>query len=340
MNDRALSLLEQYDIEVLRTRKGRGTFVCETKNGNLCFQEYSGNPEKLKLQQKVLERIRNLGLVNGEELMTTKEGLLYVKDGDGICYILKTYFEGMECNIYDNKECVEAAQLLARLHHCLDCVWFKESEEDGQNMEMVLLQRHLPLQEYEKHNRELMRVRTYLKKKSQKQVFEAELLQVMDYFIDQARRVTENWKAVVEESGPNREQVQGECICHGDYQYHNILKTAEGWRIVNFEKIQLDDPVRDLYLFMRKVMEKNNWSICQGQEILGAYTAIRSLDLYSGRDLYYRFAYPEKFWKIVNFYYNSPKSWIPEKNLKKLETVVEQEKMKEKFLKEVLSGGL
>ena len=54
MNDRALSLLEQYDIEVLRTRKGRGTFICETKQGSLTFQEYSGNPEKLKLQQMIL----------------------------------------------------------------------------------------------------------------------------------------------------------------------------------------------------------------------------------------------------------------------------------------------
>ena len=60
VNERALSLLEQYDIEVLRTRKGRGTFICETKQGDLVFQEYKGNPEKLKLQQKVLDRIKTL----------------------------------------------------------------------------------------------------------------------------------------------------------------------------------------------------------------------------------------------------------------------------------------
>ena len=51
--------------------------------------------------------------------------------------------------------------------------------------------------------------------------------------------------------------------------------------------------------------------------------------------MYHRFAYPEKFWKIVNFYYNAPKAWIPEKNLEKLEKVVSQEKAKMNFLKEV-----
>ena len=47
---------------------------------------------------------------------------------------------------------------------------------------------------------------------------------------------------------------------------------------------------------------------------------------------YYRLAYPEKFWKIVNFYYNSRKAWIPGKNQEKLEKLVAQEKEKQKFL--------
>ena len=341
MNDRALSLLEQYDIEVLRTRKGRGTFVCEAKNKYMSFQEYNGNPEKLKLQQKVLDRIKDLGLVKSEELIPNKEGQLYVRDGDGVCYILKTYFEGTECNIYENKECIEAVQLLARLHHCMDGVILDEPEETSQQEEGAFaLQRCSVLQEFEKHNRELMRVRSYLKKKGQKQVFEARLLSVMDYFIQQALSVTQEWRQIAEEYGTDAENGQRECICHGDYQYHNILRTTDGWRIVNLEKIQLDDPVRDLYLFMRKVMEKNNWNIVQGREILGAYNAVRALDGYSMQDLYHRFAYPEKFWKITNFYYNSSKAWIPEKNLEKLEKVLNQEKMKQKFLKELWSEEL
>ncbi len=50
------------------------------------------------------------------------------------------------------------------------------------------------------------------------------------------------------------------------------------------------------------------------------------------RQLYYRLAYPEKFWKIVNFYYNSGKAWIPDKNMEKLVKVMQQEKSKQAFL--------
>ncbi len=52
--------------------------------------------------------------------------------------------------------------------------------------------------------------------------------------------------------------------------------------------------------------------------------------------LYYRFAYPEKFWKIVNFYYNSGKAWIPGRNREKLENLLRQEEEKKAFLDSVL----
>lgn len=332
MNDRALSLLEQYDIEVLRTRKGRGTFICETKQGSLAFQEYSGNPEKLKLQQRILQRIKVLGLVKAEELVPDRENQLCVKDSEGICYILKTHFEGSECNIYDSRECMEAIQLLARLHHCMEGAF-------SEDVQTLSLQPYSPLKEYEKHNRELMRVWSYLKKKGQKQIFEIRLLGVLEYFVCQARQVTESFRELEEGMVQGRAVSAQEpiYISHGDYQYHNILHTQDGWRIVNFEKLVCDNPIRDVYLFMRKVMEKNNWMAAQGQELLSAYEAIRSLDEYSRMDLYHRFAYPEKFWKIANFYYNSSKAWIPEKNLEKLEKVISQENAKQKFLKEVFA---
>ena len=52
MNDRAVALLEQYEIEVLRTRKGRGAILCDTQQGCLIFKEYTGREEQLRLQEQ------------------------------------------------------------------------------------------------------------------------------------------------------------------------------------------------------------------------------------------------------------------------------------------------
>ena len=154
-----------------------------------------------------------------------------------------------------------------------------------------------------------------------------------DYFLEQALTVTEEWTQY--RLGENEAQGEQILFCHGDYQYHNILWDQENWFIVNFEKCLPDNPIRDLYLFMRKLLEKSNWSVSLGKELLSAYEEERPITALSRIDLYYRLSYPEKFWKIANFYYNSGKAWIPERNREKLEKLVAQEKEKQAFLDQV-----
>lgn len=318
MNDRAIGLLEQYEIEVHRTRKGRGAIICDTNQGCLIFKEYAGNEEKLSLQNRVLTHIAQGQELMVEAIVPTAEGALFVKDNDGCKYILKTYREGRECNIYDKAECAEAVKVLARLHKAM------EGMEELEEKDFVFSQE----QEYEKHNRELKKVRKYLQQKSQKTWFEIRLLNTFDYFLEQAMAVTEDWKSY-------QNTADRKYYCHGDYQYHNILRCDKNWFIINFEKCIKDDPIRDLYLLLRKLLEKSSWSVELGRDLLSAYEAEKPISAISRIDLYYRLAYPEKFWKIANFYYNSGKAWIPERNREKLEKLLIQEKEKQLFLDEV-----
>ncbi|MCI8433611.1 MAG: phosphotransferase [Lachnospiraceae bacterium] len=326
MNDRAVELLEQYDIEVLRTRKGRGAIVCDTDRGCLILKEYTGNGERARLQNSLLAAVAAGGAVRAESMIPTREGELLVREGDGTAYVLKTWQEGRECNIYDRGECVQAVKLLAKLHESMEL----PGDTPG------LPAPFSPEKEYEKHNREIRKVRKFLKQKGQKQQFEISLLGACDYFLEQALEVTEDWSRYSEAFGGNQSQTGDKIsFCHGDYQYHNILMGTGGWFVVNFERCLPDDPVRDLYLLLRKLLEKGNWSVSLGTELLQAYSRERPVSARSRIDLYYRLAYPEKFWKIVNFYYNSGKAWIPGKNQEKLEKLIAQEKEKQHFLNEV-----
>lgn len=329
MNDRAVELLEQYDIEVQRTRKGRGAIICDTDQGCLIFKEYTGNQEKIELQDSLLRHIAELGLVQAESIVPARDGSLLVRDNDGVRYVLKTWQDGRECSIYDKAECVEAVGLLARLHESM------RLPADTPGIPAAFS----PQKEYDKHNRELKRVRKYLQQRGQKTWFEISLLNTFDFFLEQAFSVTEEWKEYcAEDNGADLSASDPSgtvSFCHGDYQYHNILKGNSGWFLVNFEKCLPDNPIRDLYLLLRKLLEKGNWSIPLGTELLEAYEKERPLSAMSRIDLYYRLAYPEKFWKIANFYYNSGKAWIPGRNQEKLEKLISQEKEKQRFLDEV-----
>ncbi|MBQ8116656.1 MAG: CotS family spore coat protein [Lachnospiraceae bacterium] len=326
MNDRAVNLLEQYDVEILKTRKGRGAFLCDTPDGCLIFKEYSGNEERLNMQSKLLSHLQKRDEIRMEQILPDKEGKLFVTDSDGVKYILKTWVEGRECNVNERRECLDLVRTLAKLH---EVMVFEEPAEDlAVNPESYLL----PGLEYEKRNKELKRVRKYLKRRSQKTWFEIFLQQNYDHFMEQALMLSGEWKEYEKLRAHRDGQTGPVTYCHGDYQYHNVLRTDSGWFILNFEKCVQDDPVRDLYLLMRKLLEKSNWSAALGHELLAAYEELRPLSALSRIDLYYRLAYPEKFWKIVNFYYNSGKAWIPGRNLEKLERVVEQERGKQEFL--------
>ncbi len=329
MNDRAVGLLEQYGIEVRGTRKGRGAILCDTDQGCLIFKEYAGNCDRIELQDKVLKAVKCGGSVDVEQIVPTIEGALFVQDGDGIKYILKTWRDGRECSIYDKEECLEVVRLLARLHKSM----ILPPDTPG------LPPLFSPEKEYEKHNKELKKVKKYLQQRSQKQPFEISLLNAFDHFLKQAFSVTEEWNAycAVKNKNDAAAAAAGEPVtfCHGDYQYHNIIKSDSGWFLINFEKCISDSPVRDLYLLMRKLLEKSNWSIPLGQELLETYEKEKSVTAINRIDLYYRLAYPEKFWKIVNFYFNSGKAWIPGRNQEKLEKLIAQEKEKQHFLEVV-----
>lgn len=319
VNDRHVSLLENYDIEVLRTWKGRGALLCETNRGVLILKEYVGHKDKCVFQDAALCMIQNRGFTNIETIVKNKEDELLTTDVDGTSYILKTYFEGRECNVKDKAECILAMETLAKLHK-------------AGTMENTVLppgKVYTIQEEFEKHNKELRRVRKFLKEKSQKTDFEIYLMQCYGYYLKLAQQTAEEYDLY----SRGLKDSQTPVICHGDYQYHNLLLTENQFHIINFEKCGQDSPVRDIYLFMRKLLEKSDWSPAIGFDLLNAYEKENRLEKEDHIQLYYRLAYPEKFWKIANFYYNSGKAWIPGKNMEKLVKVHGQEEEKIEFLK-------
>ena len=330
VNDRVLAVLEKYDIEVLRSWKGRGAILCETKTGIKILKEYKGSEERLQTQQQLLREIKENGFCNVEEIISSKEGTLLVKDEDMNSYYLKEYREGKECNVREYQESSYVAEQMALLHKAMELPWFvKEKSIVPYSLE----------DEFEKHNKELVKIKKYLKIKRGKNDFEYFLYQNFDRFLEKAEKILEE----VKQSAmlcTGKELIQKGCLCHGDFQHHNALFCQNDIFFINFEKYTLDSPMRDLSLFFRKMMEKNNWSKELGLYVLQSYEKQKRLSEEEKFQLYFRLSYPEKFWKIANFYYNSPKVWIPAKNTEKLEKILKQEEEKYLFLESNFKEGV
>lgn len=231
---------------------------------------------------------------------------------------MRKTFQGRECDTRNAEEVLGVVRHMAKLH-CLFSDFLPACEDQGEVR--YTAQQSLAW----KHTRELKKVKNYVRAKKKKNEFESEFLRGYEHYMEQADKVLELEK----EQRVPEEAVQ---LCHGDFNQHNLIFTREGLAVIGFEKLRYDLCVSDLTNFVRKILEKHNWSSGLGIDMVMAYNSVRELAPWELWQIYLKLLYPEKFWKIVNHYYNARKTWVSVRDIEKLTNLSEQEIKREEFL--------
>ena len=178
-----------------------------------------------------------------------------------------------------------------------------------------------------RHTRELKHIRKYILKRNNKSKFERLYLECYEAFARQSAEVVEFLQRYPEQDGGYTTGV-----CHGDVNQHNILFTSDGPALIQMEHAHVGAQITDVGKFLRKILEKNDWNRQLGMELIREYCRIHPLSEQDLRGLYYRLAYPEKFWKIANRYYCSRKVWDSGQNYEKLYREIRQNRARSQFL--------
>lgn len=318
MYNRPELVLEQYDLEIKAFSKGRESYNCDTDQGQKVLKEYKGSKERAEFLADILEYLREQGMLV-ETVIRTRENSPIAVDDEETKYMLSDAFSGAECDTKSRDDMLEAVRQLAKLHNI-------SAEYQGEVPPFVRADENALLVLYEKHNRELNKVKNYIRAKKKKNEFEILFSGKYAEFMRKAEEVTNLLRRMVPQ-----EEIFG--FCHGDYNQHNVIFSRQGVAIVHFESFSYHVRISDLANFIRKMMEKNNWNTGLGMDFIRTYDSVRKLSDGELRYLYLSLAYPEKFWKIANHYYNSHKAWLSGRNIEKLEKVIEQEGAREEFLK-------
>ncbi|MBQ8804481.1 MAG: CotS family spore coat protein [Tyzzerella sp.] len=326
-------ILEQYDIDVKNIRRVREAYLCETDRGPFLLKELRVSEKRVPMLFRLGEHLQEQGVSDVDWILKNKDGELFCVSEEGTKFFMKKWFTGKECDVKKENELLSAVKNLTKIHQALRVPVSWESAKQvvhrGEDLE----------QEFFRHNRELKKVRAFIRERVGKGSFEQAFLQNFDAMFEWAECAAErlkasNYKVLLEES---REK---HFLVHGDYNYHNVLMLHTGVATTNFEHFQENVQVTDLYYFLRKTMEKHHWDVALGDKMLEYYQRFLSL---SSDELEYIgicIAYPEKFWKAANSYYRSKKVWIPAKNLEKLELVIKQTEEKRIFLEKLFSFHL
>lgn len=354
MEDRSQEALKRYRLKIYNIYRARGAFLLETDCGLKLFKCFEGSRNRALFEHKVKEHLYHHGFQNIDQFVKTMDEDIISEDSVGNQYIMKNWFWGEECNLKELSQIEASAANLARIHCILKEVDFTKEQ----------LEYNIPdnlTNTFDRRNRELKRVRGYIRDKRQKNEFEISYMNYYDSFYHQGILAAQRLKTSVYPS-LLEESIRERRVCHGNYTYHNIIMLKSkadaiskayvppGWInkqpisvtdisscgssiiTTNFEKAFIGLQIHDLYQFVRKVMEKNDWDILYGSNMIEAYDKVKPISKAELNILYLLLLYPEKFWKITNFYYNGKKSWISGRNIQKLNSVGEQNGKKDMFL--------
>ena len=334
MKDNELVILEQYDIDVKNTRKVRDAFLCETSEGLVLVKELRFSEKRLSVLEYLGKHIRERGMKQIDGILKNKENQLYSVSEDGTKYFLKRWFAGKECDIHREKDVLDAVVNLTKVHMAMQEFELEENEE-----QLQIASGEDVRQEFFRHNREMKKVRTFMRDRVGKGDFELAFLKHFDSVYAQADA------ALCQLNQSEYATILAKCkekhtLIHGDYNYHNIVMTYNGVATTNFEHVQENIQVTDFYYFLRKVMEKNHWDVHLGDKMVNAYHKYLPISKDEMEYVAICLAYPEKFWKAANSYYRSRKVWLPAKNLEKLELFIKQSEEKKTFLETIFSFHL
>lgn len=321
MNDRCEEVLKQYALQIKSVRKGRGAWICETDQGMKSLKEYQGTIRRLEFEDQVLSQLKGRNGLAADQYIRNMEGSLLSTCEDGTRFVLKDWYGDRECSLRDGREVCLAVTSIALLHKYLKEIPCQEEWAMGSILPS------LASADMERHNRELKRARTYIRGKRKKSDFELCVMKSFDGFFAQAKEAAEGIAGMWE---PGKEP---RLLCHGDLDHHHVLM-GEGYvAVVEYNRLHLGLQMEDLYRFMRKAMEKHNWRLELGMDMLEAYESVLPLGREDRKCLYYLFLYPEKYWKQINYYFNANKAWIPERNMDKIISLQQQEGERKEFLK-------
>lgn len=318
------TILEHYELEVNQIVKGRGVYICSTSQGMKQLTPFRGSKERAEfLKQMLAFLMENEYLV--EQIYPTKEGEALYTDEMGSRYLLKDMFEGNECSTRSRDDMKKAMEVLAEFHrlstNCpLEIPKFMKDEK----------QTFLPI--YEKHYRELIKVKNYVRNRKKKNEFEMKFQEQYAHFMEDANQSIE----MLKEDMPLPTDY---ALCHGDFNQHNVLqiKGKNKFVIINFENMSYHLPIMDVSNFLRKMLEKNNWDSELGMSLINSYSNVRTFSQKDYKQLYISLLFPEKFWKIANHYANSHKAWLSGRDIEKLEKVINQEEARSAFLQNLFS---
>lgn len=359
-DDKLYLCISQYDFKVKgMTRFGGGIYL-DTDKGNFLLKQRKVSENRVIFEEEIKQLLYNNAFPRTDFCIKNIEDNYVTEGMYGETYTCKHNYYGTMCEMDNPQALLQAVKALACLHNALwgytptmtrksklklmadDSLYYaeaselakeKENNEEADKEDQYFTKADIPYREglmselFYKRLSELRRTYKYLGKQKNPLGIETTFISILPEYIKKCNEAL----AFLDKEADQRlykEAYQKGNIIHGAFTGHNIIFINDETAVIGFEKARIGACIHDLYMFIKKAGEKNDWNLQLIDNLLKTYNHIRPISSDEFNILMARLKFPEKFWKTINMYFNGKKNWIPGRVEKKLEDVCNmQDKM-------------
>lgn len=302
-----------YGLEVKNIAPYKDAYMVQTDKGRKILKKMQFSPERILFIHGAKEHLINNGFLGVDRYHVTCKGFpCFIFDNSS--YVLYDLLEGHECNFDDDKEVIRSAKILADMHSASRGYLPPEGSKIQDDLGL------LPVY-FNKRLEDIKKLKKFAKKG--KSSFDHLFLEYSDYFISMGEDALtqlegSNYARLVEEAREQRS------FCHHDFTHHNILLSDNGFSLINFDYCCFELRVYDIANLIRRKMRKCNWDMDKAKMILEAYNRVEPLSADEMAVMKTILQFPQKFWRVVNRYYNSRRSWSEKSFVAKLREVLDE----------------
>lgn len=323
MQDIDREIVEKYDLNIASVSPYKDAYIIGCNKGKKVLRKVGLSSDRVGFVHDAKEHLYKNGFTNLDRYLCTLEGKPYV-ELNGSTYVISDFIDGKECNFSCREDVVKSSRALAALHKASrgfkPQVYLKTRDELGK----------LPFS-FAKRLEEIKKLKKIAKKGKSK--FDYLFLKYVDYFYDLGENTLEQLASSRYEELCEFTREAG-IICHHDYTHTNILCSEKGVSVINFDFCCFELKVYDIANLLRRKMRKCNWDVKEAAVILREYQSIEALTEDDFQIMRLILQFPQKFWRVVNKFYNSRRSWSEKGYVSNLQEVIDELEPHRKFMEQ------
>ena len=313
MKDVLSEIALKYQFQIEGASSFKDTNILCTNLGKKVLKKVKLSPQRILFVHSAKEHIANNGFKTLDRYIITADGLPYA-EVDGCIYTVTDSVSGRECNLDDRSDTLISTRLLAHMHKASK--GYITIKECTPRVELG----NLP-SNFQKRLNEIKKAKKLAQKN--KSGFDNALLICIDHFYSMGEHALDQlmksgYQRLVEET----HAVQ--TICHHEFTHNNIIFEGESPILTNFESSAIELKVYDLANLLRRKMRKCGWDIAEAKAILDEYHSVEPLCYDELCILKIMIQYPQKFWRIINRYYNNKRSPCEKSDISKLNETINE----------------